>query len=100
MSQLTHPTTTLGDQLKAHRRVVAAALLALIATAAVVLVIELGDDATTSSTVSQAQPAVRSDGGPEETNVAATISRQPPVAPPMRAWSPRPSARAQAAPPP
>lgn len=77
MSQVTHPThpkLQFGAQLRAHRRLVLAALLALLATAGVVLALALSENQSTTTTVSdQPVPAVRGDGGPEETAVAASV---------------------------
>ena len=77
MHQPAQPGIHLGSQLRAHRTVVLAALLALLATAAVILVLAINDDASPVATSDQSQPAVRTDGGPDESRVAATVVSQP-----------------------
>ena len=76
MSQVTHPAhpkVQFGAQLRAHRRLVLAALLALLATAGVVLALALSENQSTTTVSDQPAPAVRGDGGPEETAVAASV---------------------------
>jgi hypothetical protein len=74
MSQVTHPTTSLRSQVRAHWIVGISALLALLATAAVALVLAIdGGSSDTSSVAQTSQPAVRSDGGPDETAVAGFV---------------------------
>jgi hypothetical protein len=74
MSQVTSPTATLRSQVAEHRIVALSALLALLATIAVVLVLAIdGGSTTTSSAAQNGQPALRSDGGPEESAVAGSI---------------------------
>jgi hypothetical protein len=73
MSQLTHPKLQFGAQLRAHRLIALAALLALLATAAVVIALALGDSQSTSTVSDQPVSAVRPDGGPEESTVAASV---------------------------
>lgn len=75
MSQVSQATISTRSQLHAHRAVVLAALLALLATTAVVLVLAI--DRGSSSTGQQSQAAVRSDGGPNESAVAASIAPRP-----------------------
>jgi len=73
MSQLTQPISV-KQQLRAHWVLALSALLALAATAAVVLVLAFEDGSSeTTSAAQQSQPAVRSDGGPNESAVAASI---------------------------
>ena len=73
MSQASHPLP-LTRQLSAHRTVALAALLALLATVAVVLVLAIDGGSTATDPVSRTgQPAARSDGGPEESAVAASV---------------------------
>jgi hypothetical protein len=79
MSQVTHPRV---QQLRAQGLIALAAVLALLATTAVVLALTLGGNSSTSSISERAQPAVRADGGPEETGVAAAIGSQPTLAAP------------------
>jgi hypothetical protein len=52
------------------------ALLALLATAAVVLVLAI-DGGSSDSVAQKAQPALRSDGGPDESAVANSITQTP-----------------------
>jgi hypothetical protein len=74
MSQVAHPTTSLRSQLRAHWVVGISALLALLATAAVVLVLAIDDDSSgTSSVAEKLQPALRTDGGPDESAIAGAI---------------------------
>lgn len=74
MSQVAHPTTSLRSQLRAHWVVGIPALLALLATAAVVLVLAIDDDSSgTSSVAEKSQPALRTDGGPDESAIAGAI---------------------------
>jgi hypothetical protein len=63
------------------RRIALAALLALLAAAAVALVLTLSDNSS-STVADQPQSALRADGGPEETAVAAAVGSSPSVAPP------------------
>jgi hypothetical protein len=73
MSQVTHPKVQFGAQLRAHRLLALAALLALLATTVVVLALALSDNQPTTTVSDQPAPAVRGDGGPEETAVAASV---------------------------
>jgi hypothetical protein len=73
MSQLTQPISV-REQLRAHWVLALSALLALAATAAVVLVLAIeGGSSETTSAAQQSQPAVRSDGGPDESAVALSV---------------------------
>jgi hypothetical protein len=82
MSHITHPLTSARSQLRAHWIVALSALLALLATTAVVLVLAIdGGSSTTSSVADQPQPALRTDGGPDESAVAATVGSQPSAGP-------------------
>ena len=81
MSQVTQPRIQFGAQIRAHRMLVLAALLALVATAAVVIALAWGDSQSTSSVSDQPVPAVRGDGGPEETAVAASVGSRSAVRP-------------------
>src|SRR5215218_3163077 len=77
MSHITHPLTSAGSQLRAHWIVALSALFALLATTAVVLVLAIdGGSSTTSSVADQARPALRTDGGPDESAVAASVGEQ------------------------
>ena len=74
MSQVTHPALSARSQLRAHWLAALSALLALLATAAVVLVLAIdGGSSQTSAAVEQSQPALRADGGPDESAVAASV---------------------------
>jgi hypothetical protein len=82
MSQATQPTISLQDQIRAHWVVAVSALIALLAAAAVSLVLAI--DSTPSQTSAPAtghQAALRSDGGIEESAVAASIGAQPTAGP-------------------
>jgi hypothetical protein len=58
------------------------ALLALLATVAVVLVLAIDGGVSDGSSVARsAQPALRSDGGLDESAIAASISHKPQPAP-------------------
>ena len=81
MSQLSYPSARL-TRIREHRRLALAALLALVATAAAVLALAIGQGQSTNSTVDQHQAAIRADGGPEETGVAAAVAGQSMVAGP------------------
>jgi hypothetical protein len=74
-----HRSAAVATHVHAHRPVVLAALLALVATAALLLVLALSDDPPTSSVADRSQPALRSDGGPGESAVAAAIGSQAPA---------------------
>jgi hypothetical protein len=74
MSQVTPTTIPLRNQLRSHWIVTVSALLALLATAAVVLVLVLDNESADTGSVAQSsQPALRSDGGPDESAVAASV---------------------------
>jgi len=77
MSQLTQPISA-KEQLRAHWALALSALLALAATVAVVLVLAIeGGSSETTTAAQQTQPAVRSDGGPDESAVAASVGARP-----------------------
>jgi hypothetical protein len=78
MSQVSQATIPLATQVRPPRRTLwLGALLALAAIAAVVLVLALqGESPKTDAAGTadlKAQPSVRADGGPEESQVAAAI---------------------------
>ena len=78
MSQVTQPTIT--SPVHSRRAILLAGLLALIAAAAIVLVLALSDDSGVTEAgagSAQAQPSLRSGGGPEETGVAASVGTRP-----------------------
>ena len=74
MSQVPH-TIPLKNQIRNHWIVAVSALLALLATAAVVLVLAIDGGSTDASTpvAQSSHPAARSDGGPDESAVAASV---------------------------
>jgi hypothetical protein len=73
MSQLTHPISV-RDQVRTHRALTVSALVVLAATLAVVLVLAIdGGSSETNTIVQRSQPAVRSDGGPDESAVALSV---------------------------
>ena len=81
MSQLTHPISV-RDQVRAHWILALSALLALAATAAVVLVLAIeGGSSDTSTVAERSQPAVRSDGGPDESAIAQSVGSRVSPAP-------------------
>src|SRR5215204_632091 len=78
MSQVTQPAISVHDQIRAHWVVALSALLALLAAGAVALVLAIDSGpSTTSASVAERQPAVRTDGGPDESAVAASIGSRP-----------------------
>ena len=70
----TVPTVSSTPRLGTSLNVLLAALLSLLAMGAVTLVLAGSDNSSTESVTSQAASAVRSDGGPDETGVAAAVS--------------------------
>jgi hypothetical protein len=82
MSHVAQPKLRVPGRLGKHRLAALAALLALVATAAVVLALASADNGLTSSFGDLPNPAARTDGGPEESSVAATIGSQPPASRP------------------
>ena len=82
MSHVAHPTLSTRSQLRAHWVISISALVALLAATAVVLVLVLGDGAsTTVGSVAKPQAAVRADGGPDESAVAAAVGSRPSAGP-------------------
>ena len=79
MSHVAQPKLQVPGQLRKHRLVALAALLALLTTVAVVLVLAITEDRSTSSVADLPQPVARTDGGPDESSVAAAIGSQPTV---------------------
>ena len=77
MSQVTQPRISLPIGMRSGRTVLLGALLALAASAAVVLILTLGNESSDTTAVSAQAPALRSDGGPEETGVAAAVKSRP-----------------------
>jgi hypothetical protein len=72
MSQVVSHNATLRGQARHHWVVALSALLALIATTAVVLVLAI-DGGSADPVVLKSQPALRTDGGPSESAVAAAV---------------------------
>jgi hypothetical protein len=79
MSHVVQPRLQVPGPLRKHRFVALAALLALVAMGAVVLVLAIVDNRSTSSVADLPQQVTRTDGGPEESAVAAAIGSQPTV---------------------
>lgn len=78
MSHVGHPTLSTRRQLRAPWIVALSGLVALLAATAVALVLMIdGGASTASSRVASPQAAVRSDGGPDESAVAASVGAQP-----------------------
>jgi hypothetical protein len=81
MSHLAH-TNAIRSQVRQHWILAASALFALLATTAVVLVLAIDSDSVaTSATNSTGSPAVRTDGGPSESAVAASVGSRPSAGP-------------------
>jgi hypothetical protein len=78
MSHVGTPPVSTRSQLRTHWIVAVSALLALLAAAAITLVLVI-DNGTqvASSEVATPQSAVRSDGGPDESAVAASVGFRP-----------------------
>ena len=83
MSQVTHPRISLPTRVRTGRTVLLGALLALAASAAVVLILALGNESpdTAAPVSARAEPSLRSDGGPEETSVAAAVGQRAAIGP-------------------
>lgn len=85
MSQTSHFPARISSPLRVRRAPVLLGVLGLAAAAAVVAVVLLftlgGSDFNAPPSVVSHQPAVRSDGGPSETAVAASIRSRPSAGP-------------------
>jgi hypothetical protein len=89
MSQLSHAGRLIHgavpSRARSRRTVVVAGLLALVAAVAIVAVLVLdgnGSPATQRTAgATQALPSLRSDGGPEESHVAASVGSRPAAGP-------------------
>jgi hypothetical protein len=83
MSQVQDTAIPLTTQIRNHWIVALSALLALLATGAVVLALALEGGSTNASTpvAQSSHPAVRSDGGPDESAVAARVGSRPTAGP-------------------
>jgi hypothetical protein len=79
MSHVAQPRLQIPAQLRKHRLLALSALLALAATVAVVLVLAIADNRSASLVADLPQQVTRTDGGPEESAVAAAIGSQPTV---------------------
>ena len=111
MSQVTQPSTALRAHVPSRRAVWIGAVLALAALAAVVLVLALGGGESPHHATAagvQSQAALRTDGGPEESGVAAAVGARPAAGPDesriaaaiaarQRAFQPRPVISRQSA---
>jgi hypothetical protein len=75
MSQVSPTAIPLTDQIRNHWIVALSALLALLATIAVVLALAIdgGSTKVSAPVAESSQQAVRSDGGPDESKIAASI---------------------------
>jgi hypothetical protein len=76
MSQVLHPRTPLAAVASGRHAAWLATVLALIAVGAVALVLALGGGDSSSTDAPAAvssQPALRSDGGPDETHVGSSV---------------------------
>ena len=75
MSQAPQTSIPLTNQIRDHWIVALSALLALLATVAVVLVLAIdgGSGDATAPVTQSSNPAARSDGGPDESAVAAAV---------------------------
>jgi hypothetical protein len=83
MSQVQDTAIPITTQIRNHWVVTLSALLALLATGAVVLALAIGGGSTKASTpvAQSSHPAVRSDGGPDESAVAARVGSRPTAGP-------------------
>ncbi|MEA2274785.1 MAG: hypothetical protein QOI98_3493 [Solirubrobacteraceae bacterium] len=84
MSQVTQPRTALRAHTAPRRAVWIGAVLALAALGAVVLVLALGGREPSHHAAGarvQPQAALRTDGGPEESGVAAAVGARPAAGP-------------------
>jgi hypothetical protein len=82
MSHVGHSTLSTRSQLRAQWIVAISALVALVAATAVALVLFVGDSGTTASkSIARPHAAIRSDGGPNESAVAASVGTQPSAGP-------------------
>jgi hypothetical protein len=83
-----HPAVVLRSQYRQLRSLLAVAMIAVVGLTAAVVILATNDESTTqlgsaSQVISQnPADAARSDGGPEESAVAASIGTQPTVAGP------------------
>ena len=77
MSQVVSPAAALKSQARHHWAIALSALMALLATTAVVVVLAI-DGGSSESVAQNAQPALRADGGPEESAVAASVGNAQP----------------------
>jgi hypothetical protein len=81
-----HPAVVLRSQYRQVRSLLAVAMIAVVGLAAAVVILATNDGSTTqlgsaSQVISQnPADAARSDGGPEESAVAASVGTQPTVA--------------------
>jgi hypothetical protein len=83
-----HPAVVLRSQYRLLRSLLAVAMIAVVGLTAAVVILATDDESTTqlgsaSQLISQdSADAARSDGGPEESAVAASVGTQPTVAGP------------------
>jgi hypothetical protein len=79
-----HPAVVLRSHYKQLRALLAIAMIAVVGLTAAVVILATNDDGATSASVAsseaapaQATPAQRTDGGPEESNLATAVGSQP-----------------------
>jgi hypothetical protein len=78
MSYVGNPTLSTRSQLRAHWILVISTLAALLAATAVALVLVIDNGTSTvSGSIAKPQAALRSDGGPDESAVAASVGSRP-----------------------
>jgi hypothetical protein len=83
-----HPAVVLRSQYRQLRALLAIAMIAVVGLTAAVVILAIDDDGATSLgsathvTAPRADTATRSDGGPEESAVAASVGTQPTLAGP------------------
>lgn len=82
MSQATHSAAHVASPYRVRLSVIGVGLLGLIAITLVVVVLTLGgSDTNAARSAVSAQPATRSDGGPNESAVAASVALRPGTGP-------------------
>jgi hypothetical protein len=79
-----HPAVVLRSHYRQLRALLAIAMIAVVGLSAAVVILATNDNGTTGASVAsrvdapaQAASAQRTDGGPEESNLAAAIASQP-----------------------
>lgn len=76
-----HPAVVLRSRYRQLRALLTVAMIAVVGLTAAVVILAIDDDRESvlapASQVSAANPAARSDGGPEESALAATLGSKP-----------------------